>query len=394
MGRKKKLQEQGGSETVLIVPCRRCQTTLEGVSADAAYVCDYCSRDIPQESAFFCCPSCDFSLCGNCHDKKHEEAKQEAERNARFAQYIVPEGQIHPEVWAFCEEYEIQDKLVKQLNEEMTMHHETWEADMEQLYREMRHAKGNRNGLLCMILKSMRNGTFLGAHPPDPKIAKIIKEYRLDRDAREKLTNFLQKRDRAGEDWEKDLWETEQRLMSAQNPSKMALTMVLCIGQGKPLPPVKHVKKDAGKEYDRRHGRDRDRGRSRSRSRRRERYSSRSRERGRGDDRDRVPNRPQVSSQEMAEIEEFCKATYGNYKKTRRVEPSNAPVHTGAPTELRGGWAGANMAGARIRDEDWGESIEKPEPPPPPINAFQIGLNTKAVPKFGAWQIGPSTIAK
>merc|ERR1719161_2118323 len=91
-------------------------------------------------------------------------------------------------------------------------------------------------------INDMKTGKFFGKYPPAPEIARVIKEFKLDLDAREKLTDFLQKQERAGKDWQKDLWETEQRLMTANNPSMMALTMVVKLQQGRELPPLKPMR--------------------------------------------------------------------------------------------------------------------------------------------------------
>merc|ERR1711924_141227 len=161
----------------------------------------------------------------------------------------------------------------------MRHRHETWKEDMEKLHMDFRSATRSVNGLLVRHINDMKRGLFHGKYPPHPEIARVIKEFQLDQDAREKLTDLLQKRERAGNDWQKDLWETEQRLKGAKNPSMMALTMVVCIQQGKDLPPLKPVKKDVAKQYDERHGHN-DRDRDRSRGDRRQRYRSRDREWG------------------------------------------------------------------------------------------------------------------
>merc|ERR1719261_238685 len=101
----------------------------------------------------------------------------------------------------------------------------------------------------------MRDGTFIGKLPPNPKVAAVIKKYKLDEDARDKLCDFLLKKEKLGlGDWEQDLWETEQRLMTAKNPSMMALTMVVCLQQGKELPKIKP--QNPVKRYDERHGKE------------------------------------------------------------------------------------------------------------------------------------------
>eukprot|EP00746_Dinoflagellata_sp_MGD_P168148 gnl/MRDRNA2_/MRDRNA2_99365_c0_seq1.p1 gnl/MRDRNA2_/MRDRNA2_99365_c0~~gnl/MRDRNA2_/MRDRNA2_99365_c0_seq1.p1 ORF type:complete len:389 (+),score=58.71 gnl/MRDRNA2_/MRDRNA2_99365_c0_seq1:86-1252(+) len=381
MGRKKKEEKQETTgEPGIIIPCRRCTTPLELVSTESAYECDFCSNTISQGTSFHCCPQCDFSLCETCHQRKQEETKLEAERQAKHAKYIVPAGQIHPEVWALCEHFEVQDHLVSALNEEMSCYHDEWEAIMEQIYRDMSKARGNRSGFLCGILKQLRYGKYLGAYPPEPEIAKVIREYRLDKDARETLTHFLQKRKRDQYDWEKELWETEQRLATANNPSKMTHTMIMLIAQEKPLPEIRQRKKDAVKEYDRRHSR-RSRSRSRSRDRRHERYRSRSRDRrDRGhDDRGRDKD-----DNEMKEIELFIKGVWAT-----RSTAKNPPPQVSANTTLQGSWSTSpNLAGARKKDS----GISVPETVPVPTNVFQVNKSTAAVPKFGAWQLGPSTL--
>lgn len=273
MGRKKNKDDAMGGVPV----CTGCSTALERLMAPSPYECDSCSSEIETGGLFFGCTPCDYSLCGACYVA---EGVEEAEKEAT-EMYKVPAGTIHPEVWDLGEQYNIEEDKVKQLNEVLQTRLSTWRADMDRVHFEMRHARQVKSytGLLCTKIKAMRNGTFVGMEPPNPQIAAVIKKYKLDQDAREKLTDFLQKQEKNGRDWEKDLWETEQRLVTATNPSMMALTMVVKLQQGKDLPPIKNTRKeDVVKRYDERHGHT-DRARSRSREKR-QRYASHSRDRG------------------------------------------------------------------------------------------------------------------
>lgn len=85
-------------------------------------------------------------------------------------------------------------------------------------------------------------------------------------------------------------------------------------------------------------------------------------------------------------------------KKTRRVQPSQATTSQlqGGTTVLQGGWAGANMAGARKKEHEGDTSVPVTISHEGNIQnkALHISPTAKAVPKFGAWQIGPSTVLK
>eukprot|EP00746_Dinoflagellata_sp_MGD_P001358 gnl/MRDRNA2_/MRDRNA2_102547_c0_seq1.p1 gnl/MRDRNA2_/MRDRNA2_102547_c0~~gnl/MRDRNA2_/MRDRNA2_102547_c0_seq1.p1 ORF type:complete len:345 (-),score=58.34 gnl/MRDRNA2_/MRDRNA2_102547_c0_seq1:158-1192(-) len=298
MGRKKNREEAEGQTAV----CDHCSGPLERLMADGPFECDKCSGEIFLGGCFFGCLPCDFSLCGTCYVNEATAAAERAEKKEKYAKYEVPEGTIHPEIWGLCENYDIEERLARMLQEEMKNRFETWDKDMKKLDMIMRHVKQpKKGGIFWAQIKAMKEGTWVPWEPPRAEIQKVIDKYSLDLDSREKLTDFLQKQERAGMDWERDLWETEQRLMAARNPSMMALTMVVRLQQGLELPPIKPMRKDdVLKHYDDRHGgRDRDR-RSRSRGERRqrerseprtrERYRSRERDGGRGsgrDDRDR-----------------------------------------------------------------------------------------------------------
>eukprot|EP00746_Dinoflagellata_sp_MGD_P000027 gnl/MRDRNA2_/MRDRNA2_100051_c0_seq1.p1 gnl/MRDRNA2_/MRDRNA2_100051_c0~~gnl/MRDRNA2_/MRDRNA2_100051_c0_seq1.p1 ORF type:complete len:350 (-),score=69.64 gnl/MRDRNA2_/MRDRNA2_100051_c0_seq1:83-1132(-) len=275
MGRKKINKDE---ETAEQPKCEKCNSQLERLIAPLPYECDKCQADIFRGACYFGCVPCDWSLCGACYVNQASAIAEAAEKAEKFAHLVVPEGVIHPEIWALCEQYEIADRLVTELNDNMRHRHETWKEDMEKLHMDFRSATRSVNGLLVRHINDMKRGLFHGKYPPAPEIARVIKEYQLDQDAREKLTDLLQKRERAGNDWKKDLWETEQRLKTAKNPSMMALTMVVCIQQGKEPPPLKE-RKDVVKQYDERHGHS-DRNRDRSRGDRRQRHRSRDKEWG------------------------------------------------------------------------------------------------------------------
>eukprot|EP00746_Dinoflagellata_sp_MGD_P151773 gnl/MRDRNA2_/MRDRNA2_83231_c0_seq5.p1 gnl/MRDRNA2_/MRDRNA2_83231_c0~~gnl/MRDRNA2_/MRDRNA2_83231_c0_seq5.p1 ORF type:complete len:304 (-),score=71.72 gnl/MRDRNA2_/MRDRNA2_83231_c0_seq5:46-957(-) len=180
---------------------------------------------------------------------------EEQEKKEKYAQYIVPEGTIHPEIQAICTRYDVDERLARGLNDAMKHRYPTWRSDMDQVDFDMKFAKGNRGGMMQQVINRMRDGTYIGKMPPHPKLARVIEEYGLIGDAQERLTDFLQKRERAGIDWEQDLEDTEARLKGHRNPNMMALKMMVCIQQGKEYPPIGG---DPVKKHDEKHGKQHD----------------------------------------------------------------------------------------------------------------------------------------
>merc|ERR1719420_2499448 len=104
--------------------------------ADAPYECDNCHADIPMAGCFFGCQPCDYAVCGNCYVDLAGQAAQKAEEEEKYAEYIVPEGQIHKDVWDLCEHFHVEDRVMKALNEAMKLRHATWKQDFAKLWME------------------------------------------------------------------------------------------------------------------------------------------------------------------------------------------------------------------------------------------------------------------
>lgn len=282
MGRKKKAEEGAA------VPVCAQGHNLERRVADAPYECDKCSGDIALSSCFFGCEPCDYSICGTCYVQAATEAAEKAENESKYAHLMVRDGEIHKDVWDLCETFSIEDKVMFALNEEMKKRHATWQEDFAKLWMEMKNAKFPGAGLLFTKVKEMRAGTFVGKKPPAPEVLRVLKRFNLDGDAKEKLCDFLQKR-QENEQWKKDIWEIEQRLIGHRNPFMMCLTMIVKLQQGHELPPIKEDMKRKGLQEEKDKEREKERG-SRSRSRERDRDRGgrgrsdrdRSRSRGRG----------------------------------------------------------------------------------------------------------------
>merc|ERR1712129_177328 len=174
-------------------------------------------------------------------------------------------------------------------NDLMRERKDTFEADMARRWTDLERAQ-SPNGLLVSQMRQMREGTFIGKNAPDPEYAEIVKRFKLDNTAEEKLLDCLS---RHPYEKRKEYYAPLDRFLSASgNPSAVAMGLLRKIGEGEPLGEPKGKGKgkgdegkggrDGNRDQDRdRRDQDRDRhDRDRDRSRGRE---DRGRDRGRDD---------------------------------------------------------------------------------------------------------------
>lgn len=216
--------------------------TLRRRVADGDYECDACSVEVSSGCCFYGCEPCDYSLCGGCYVKlatgSLEEAPAPADAAAAAATGAAPDdGQprLDPDVADLCEHYEIEDRIMYILNEVMKTRQDSFAGDIAGLWDALATARSPA-GLLMAKIRHMKEGTFVGKVEPPPEVKKVIQKYRLDEDARTKLTDFICKRPQTAQ---QDLWEIERRLENSGRPSAVVMTMIVALQKGTKLPELR-----------------------------------------------------------------------------------------------------------------------------------------------------------
>eukprot|EP00927_Polykrikos_kofoidii_P067342 TRINITY_DN62841_c0_g1_i1.p1 TRINITY_DN62841_c0_g1~~TRINITY_DN62841_c0_g1_i1.p1 ORF type:complete len:303 (-),score=45.79 TRINITY_DN62841_c0_g1_i1:77-985(-) len=275
--------------------------TLKRLVADSDFECDNCSVDISMGCCFYGCEPCDYSLCGGCYVKL-ATGTLEAPKETNLAIVQDPKSHIDPDVADLCDHYEIEDRIMVMLNEAMKERHETFSGDILGLWESLKTAR-SPPGLLMAKIRHMKEGTFVGKVEPPPEVKRVVEKYRLDEDAKTKLTDFILKRPETAKH---DLWEIERRLENSGRPSAVVMTMIVAIQKGGKLPEMRSSaphrdygelsgsrasKSGPGEASHGRSQRDRSRDRDRDRDRGGEQGRDRDRERERERDRDRRRSR-------------------------------------------------------------------------------------------------------
>mmetsp|Transcript_86943 Transcript_86943/g.221405 ORF Transcript_86943/g.221405 Transcript_86943/m.221405 type:complete len:293 (-) Transcript_86943:65-943(-) len=267
--------------------------TLKRRVADGDFECDTCSADLASGCCFYGCEPCDYSLCGGCYVKLATgtlEVQAAADVSGSAAGGSAA-SQIDPDVADLCDHYAIEDRIMNLLNDALKERPATFSGDMQGLWEALSSARSPA-GLLMAKIRHMKEGTFVGKCEPPPEVAKVVKQYRLDDDAKNKLTDFILKRPNTAKE---DLFEIERRLEGSGKPSAVVMTMIVAIQKGARLPEIRHgqshrdygdLKREGGKDGDRKRDRSRDRG-DRDRGDRGDRDRQRSRSRSQDRDRDR-----------------------------------------------------------------------------------------------------------
>jgi len=261
---------------------------LKRRQADGDYECDTCSVDIGAGCCFYGCEPCDYSLCGGCYVKlatgTMEAAAQAIETPGVAALGGTPGNHVDPDVADLCDHYAIEDRIMLLLNDAMKERQTTFSGDMQGLWEALATARSPA-GLLMAKIRHMKEGTFVGKVDPPPEVKRVVKQYHLDDDAKNKLTDFILKRPATAKD---DLWEIERRLENSGRPSAVVMTMIVAIQKGGKLPEMRTAAphRDYGElnrpgsasgQSKEKSSKDRDRERERRRSRSRDRDRDRDR---------------------------------------------------------------------------------------------------------------------
>jgi len=195
---------------------------------------------------------------------------------------------IDPDVQDLADHYGLDERITKQLDDEMKKRPVTFEGDLLALWDILKDARSPA-GLLQVKIAEMQANTFIGQPTMDKDVKELQRKYKLDDQATRKLAEVLQRR---SETREQDIELLHRHLETSNKPSARVM---MVLGKLKPEDPLPEADKRIApgsyldkleREKERRET-DRDRRRDR-RSRDRDRRSrSRDRRRSRSRDRDR-----------------------------------------------------------------------------------------------------------
>ncbi|CAK0889535.1 unnamed protein product, partial [Prorocentrum cordatum] len=215
-----------------------------------------------------------------------------ASRMLQHAQAFThtPVQTINPDVQDLADHFGLDERITKQLNDEMVKRKDTHDGDMHALWDILETARVPA-GLLSVKIKEMQNGVFVGQPKIDKDVKEMQKMYNLDDQATRKLAEVLHGRAATRKD---DVEQLHRHLETSNKPSSRVMMMLGKLRSGESLgEPDKRVapgswldRQEREKEREKeRRDKDRDRGRSRDRAPKR--AGSRSRERKRSRTRSR-----------------------------------------------------------------------------------------------------------
>mmetsp|Transcript_49051 Transcript_49051/g.116772 ORF Transcript_49051/g.116772 Transcript_49051/m.116772 type:complete len:244 (-) Transcript_49051:35-766(-) len=197
-------------------------------------------------------------------------------KRAPNAEHCLPT--IHPEVEALCKKFNIEDKIVRRLDDVMRTREDSFEEDLKALYEVCETAK-KPSGSLMVKIGELERGCFTGAGKLDQCMLTFRSKYKLDDRAHARFVEVCHPRAQKLD----DIKRLEKYLKGNQNPSQAILPLLTRIEKDGRLDSPERNK---DKDRDRPGGRHRSRSRSRSR-RKKDKSRSKSRKKGRSRSRSR-----------------------------------------------------------------------------------------------------------
>mmetsp|Transcript_72151 Transcript_72151/g.189114 ORF Transcript_72151/g.189114 Transcript_72151/m.189114 type:complete len:221 (+) Transcript_72151:3-665(+) len=164
---------------------------------------------------------------------------------------------IDPQVEELCKKFNIEDRIMRRLNDVMISRESTYDKDMKALWQVCEEAK-RPSGFLMVKIQELERGVFTGAGKMDRDVASFTSKHSLDDRALAKLLEVVEKMD----DKKPTLTSLDRLLQREKNPSQAIISILTEMKKtGRcPSPP----REERNRSSDRRQ-----RERSRSRSRRR-----------------------------------------------------------------------------------------------------------------------------
>merc|ERR1712146_872002 len=138
---------------------------------------------------------------------------------------------IHPEVQELIHHYQINEDLGRQLSHMIYKRPDTVEDDIRRLWNDLEKHQ-NPSACLCIKLKDMRQGIFVGMKAPQQDLKKLEKKFKLDYEAVSKLEDNLREVETLRPELIKQL---DKHLELSNKPSKYVMMLLKKIRSGEPL---------------------------------------------------------------------------------------------------------------------------------------------------------------
>merc|ERR1719293_144982 len=143
----------------------------------------------------------------------------------------TPVQTINPDVQDLADHFGLDERITKQLNDEMVKRKDTHDGDMHALWDILETARVPA-GLLSVKIKEMQDGVFVGQPKIDKDVREMQKMYRLDDQATRKLAEALQNRPNTRKE---DIECIHKHLETSNKPSARVMMMLGKLRSGESL---------------------------------------------------------------------------------------------------------------------------------------------------------------
>mmetsp|Transcript_23083 Transcript_23083/g.64529 ORF Transcript_23083/g.64529 Transcript_23083/m.64529 type:complete len:407 (+) Transcript_23083:196-1416(+) len=194
------------------------------------------------------------------------------------AKPLVAEEKADPQVVALCRDFNVEDRLMRKLNNVLMRRPETIREDIVSL----REKLGAPRAEIGVLITQLEKGIFVSKSSMHPDLVALVDKYQLDNRASERLVESMARRK---ETRKQDLKDLDIRLASADRPSGLLMKLLQGLDQDGKLPPAPrslglpgssrdHSKRQLADEDNRRQHRGRAKSKSRSRAKSKSRSKS------------------------------------------------------------------------------------------------------------------------
>merc|ERR1719293_576476 len=143
----------------------------------------------------------------------------------------TPVQTINPDVQDLADHFGLDERITKQLNDEMVKRKDTHDGDMHALWDILETARVPA-GLLSVKIKEMQDGVFVGQPKIDKDVREMQRMYRLDDQATRKLAEALQNRPQTRKE---DVEIIHKHLETSNKPSARVMMMLGKLRSGESL---------------------------------------------------------------------------------------------------------------------------------------------------------------